>query len=49
MPAVKPIAPVRIGTSDIVYAQGVRAGAWQFFTAHEAHDSEKGFAARLAG
>ena len=49
MPAVKPIAPVRIGTSDIVYAQGVRAGSWLFFTGHEATDFENGIAPSVAG
>jgi hypothetical protein len=30
MSDVKPIAPVRIGQTDIFYAQGVRAGSWLF-------------------
>ena len=49
MSDVKPIAPVRIGQTDIVYAQGVRAGAWLFFTGHEATDFEHGIAATVAG
>ena len=49
MPAVKPIAPVRIGNSDIIYAQGIRAGSWLFFTGHEATDFENGIAASVAG
>jgi enamine deaminase RidA (YjgF/YER057c/UK114 family) len=49
MPEVKPIAPVRIGQTDIVYAQGVRAGPWLFFTGHEATDFENGIAAPVAG
>jgi enamine deaminase RidA (YjgF/YER057c/UK114 family) len=49
MSAVKPIAPVRIGNSDISYAQGVRAGSWLFFTGHEATDFENGIAAAVAG
>jgi enamine deaminase RidA (YjgF/YER057c/UK114 family) len=47
MSDVKPIAPVRIG--DIVYAQGMRAGSWLFFTGHEATDFENGIAAPVAG
>ena len=49
MSDVKPIAPVRIGQTDIVYAQGVRAGSWLFFTGHEASDFEQGIAASVAG
>jgi enamine deaminase RidA (YjgF/YER057c/UK114 family) len=49
MPDVKPIAPVRIGETDIVYAQGVKAGSWLFFTGHEATDFETGIAAAVAG
>jgi len=48
MPNVTPIAPVRIGQTDILYAQGVRAGAWLFFTGHEATDFEQGIAASVA-
>jgi enamine deaminase RidA (YjgF/YER057c/UK114 family) len=47
MSEVNPIAPVRIG--DIVYAQGMRAGSWLFFTGHEATDFENGIAAPVAG
>jgi enamine deaminase RidA (YjgF/YER057c/UK114 family) len=47
MSDVKPIAPVRIG--DIVYAQGMRAGSWLFFTGHEATDFENGIAAPVVG
>jgi enamine deaminase RidA (YjgF/YER057c/UK114 family) len=47
MSDVKPIAPVRIG--DIVYAQGMRAGSWLFFTGHEATDFESGIAAPVVG
>ncbi len=49
MSDVKPIAPVRIGETDILYAQGVRAGSWLFFTGHEASDFEHGIAAPVAG
>ncbi|MGZ4974293.1 MAG: Rid family hydrolase, partial [Limisphaerales bacterium] len=46
---MKPIAPVRIGQTDIVYAQGVRAGSWLFFTGHEASDFENGIASAVVG
>jgi enamine deaminase RidA (YjgF/YER057c/UK114 family) len=49
MPDVKPIAPVRIAGTGIVYAQGVSAGPWLFFTGHEATDFENGIAAPVAG
>jgi enamine deaminase RidA (YjgF/YER057c/UK114 family) len=49
MSNVKAIAPVRIGETDIMYAQGVRAGSWLFFTGHEATDFENGIAAPVAG
>jgi len=49
MPDVKPIAPVRIGQTDIMYAQGIRAGSWLFFTGHEATDFENGIDASVAG
>ena len=49
MSDVKPIAPVRIGQTDIIYAQGVRAGSWLFLTGHEASDFEHGIAASVAG
>jgi len=49
MSDVKPIAPVRIGGTDITYAQGMRAGSWLFFTGHEATDFESGIAASVAG
>ena len=49
MSDVKPIAPVRIGHTDIHYATGVRAGSWLFFTGHEASDFEHGIAAEVAG
>src|SRR5438445_6741233 len=49
MADVKPIAPVHIGGTDIVYAQGMRAGAWLFFTGHLASDFENGLAASVAG
>jgi enamine deaminase RidA (YjgF/YER057c/UK114 family) len=49
MADVKPIAPVRIGNTDIQYAQGMRAGAWLFFTGHLASDFEHGLAASVAG
>ena len=38
MADVKPIAPVRISHTDLMYAQGMRAGSWLFFTGHEATD-----------
>ncbi len=49
MSDVKAIAPVRIGQTDIMYAQGMRAGSWLFFTGHEATDFENGIAAEVAG
>ena len=49
MSDVKPIAPVRIGQTDIFYAQGVRAGSWLFFTGHMASDFELGLAAEVVG
>src|SRR5947209_7042 len=49
MSDVKPIAPVRIGGTDIVYAQGMRAGSWLFFTGHEASDFETGIAPSVLG
>jgi hypothetical protein len=49
MAEVKPIAPVRIGGTDIHYAQGMRAGPWLFFTGHMATDFEHGLAASVAG
>ena len=49
MSDVKPIAPVRIGQTDILYAQGIRAGSWLFFTGHEAADFEHGIAALVTG
>lgn len=49
MADVKVIAPVRIGGTDILYAQGMRAGSWLFFTGHEATDFDHGIAAPVAG
>ena len=49
MSDVKPIAPTRIADGDIVYAQGIRAGNWLFFTGHEATDYAGGIAAVVAG
>jgi len=49
MADAKPIAPIRIGGTDIHYAQGMRAGPWLFFTGHEASDFERGIAAPVAG
>ncbi len=49
MAEVKHIAPTRIGGTDITYAQGVRAGAWLFFTGHMATDFENGLAPPVAG
>ncbi len=49
MSDVQPIAPVRIGQTDFVFAQGVRAGSWLFFTGHEATDFERGIATEVAG
>jgi enamine deaminase RidA (YjgF/YER057c/UK114 family) len=49
MAEVKPIAPVRIGSTDLHYAQGVRAGQWLFFTGHTASDFARGIAAEVAG
>lgn len=41
---IKPLAPVRIGGSDVWYAPGVRAGDWVFLTGHEATDHASGLA-----
>jgi enamine deaminase RidA (YjgF/YER057c/UK114 family) len=49
MADVKPIAPVRIGGTDIHYAQGMRAGSWLFFTGHQATNYGNGIAAPVAG
>jgi len=49
MSAVKPISPVRIAESDIVFAQGIRAGNWLFFTGHEASDFKYGIDPAVAG
>ncbi len=49
MSDVKPIAPVRIGHTDIIMRTGMRAGSWLFFTGHEASDFEHGIAAEVAG
>jgi enamine deaminase RidA (YjgF/YER057c/UK114 family) len=49
MADARPIAPVRIGGTDIVYAQGMRAGSWLFFTGHEATDFDHGIAPSVAG
>lgn len=49
MPDVISIAPARIGHTDILFAQGVRAGPWLFFTGHEAIDFEKGIAPSILG
>jgi len=49
MAEVKPIAPVRIGQTEIEFAQGMRAGPWLFFTGHEATDFAHGIAAPVAG
>jgi len=49
MPDVKPIAPVRLGHTDIAFAQGMRAGPWLFFTGHEATDFENGIATPVVG
>jgi len=49
MADVKPIAPTRIGGGDFVYAQGIRAGNWLFFTGHVATDYEDGIAESVTG
>jgi enamine deaminase RidA (YjgF/YER057c/UK114 family) len=49
MSDVKPIAPIHIGETDILYAQGIRAAAWLFFTGHEATDFKSGIAPAVAG
>ena len=49
MAEVTPIAPVRIGQTEIEFAQGMRAGPWLFFTGHEATDFTHGIAAPVAG
>jgi len=49
MADAKPIAPIRIGGTDIHYAQGMRAGPWLFFTGHEASDFERGIATVVTG
>jgi enamine deaminase RidA (YjgF/YER057c/UK114 family) len=49
MAEVRHIAPVRIGGTDLHYAQGVRAGQWLFFTGHMASDFKHGLAAEVMG
>ena len=49
MSDVKPLGSVRIGETDIMYAQGIRAGSWLFFTGHEATDFNTGIAPTVAG
>ena len=49
MSDVRPIAPVRIGETGILYAQGMQAGSWLFFTGHEASDFETGIARSVLG
>ena len=49
MSDVKPISPICIADGDIVFAQGIRAGNWLFFTGHEATDYAGGIAAAVAG
>ncbi len=49
MSKFKHLAPVQFGGTDILFAQGVRAGNWLFFTGHEATDFENGIAAPVAG
>src|SRR5215210_1402765 len=49
MAEVKPIAPERIGSTDLHFAQGVRAGQWLFFTGHTASDFARGIASEVAG
>jgi hypothetical protein len=46
---VTPISPVRIGNTDILYAQGIRAGSWLFFTGHEATDFRSGIDRAVIG
>src|SRR5207248_9276710 len=43
------IAPIRIGGTDIEYAQGMRGGWWLFFTGHTATDFAQGLAEEVAG
>src|SRR5207248_10816396 len=43
------IAPIRIGGTDIEYAQGMRGGSWLFFTGHTATDFAHGLADEIAG
>jgi enamine deaminase RidA (YjgF/YER057c/UK114 family) len=40
---------VRVGGTDIHFAQGMRAGDWLFFTGHEAIDFETGLAPDVVG
>jgi enamine deaminase RidA (YjgF/YER057c/UK114 family) len=47
--SVKPIAPIAMGGTDIVFAQGMRAGNWLFFTGHEATDFDTGLASAVHG
>src|SRR5438067_2307375 len=49
MAGVKCLAPTRISGTDIEYAQGMRGGAWLFFTGHMASDFEHGLAAEVSG
>lgn len=47
--AVRTISPTRIGETEILFAQGVRAGPWLFFTSHEASDFQTGIAPSVLG
>jgi enamine deaminase RidA (YjgF/YER057c/UK114 family) len=49
MSDVTHIAPVKIGGTDILFSQGVRAGPWLFFTGHEATDFRHGIAPAVTG
>lgn len=49
MSNIRAISPVRIGGTDILYAQGMRAGPWLFFTGHEATDFASAIAGPVAG
>ena len=49
MANAEPLAPVRIGGTDILFAQGIKAGDWLFFTGHEAIDFETGLAPAVVG
>jgi enamine deaminase RidA (YjgF/YER057c/UK114 family) len=49
MTSLKYLERTRLAGTNIELAQGVRAGAWLFFTGHEATDFQNGLAPSVAG